>query len=99
VDASVGGRKYDIMTSIDFKRLMMVTIKHEELIEQLEVLPVDIKTQLVEKLLSSIMPPSQSIDTLWIDEANKRLNEIKSQTVRPVDGDEVFRKIAKRLHT
>lgn len=51
------------------------------------------KTKLVDRLLNSITPKNQSIDELWIKEANARKNEIENQTVSLIDGKEVFQKI------
>ncbi len=77
----------------------MLALKQKELFDEIDILPIDLKTKLVDKILSSITPIDNSIDALWIKEANKRKREIETNSVALVDGDEVFQKIAKRLQS
>ena len=76
----------------------MMSLKQERLFDEIEILPIDLKTKIVDTILSSIMPQDDYIDTLWIKEANKRKVEIKRGNVSLVDGDKVFKKISKRLN-
>ena len=71
----------------------MIASQQTALFEQVDFLPIDLKTKLVDRLLNSITPKNQSIDELWIQEANKRKSEIENQTVSLLDGKEVFQKI------
>ena len=75
----------------------MTALKQEQLFDEIDVLPIDLKTKIVDKILHSINPIDKSIDDLWIKEVNKRKDEIESSKVTLVSGDEVFRKIANRL--
>ncbi|MBP9490497.1 MAG: addiction module protein [Aliarcobacter sp.] len=75
----------------------MTVLKQEQLFDEIDLLPIDIKTKIVDKILNSINPIDKSMDDLWIKEVNKRKNEIESSKVALVSGDEVFRKIANRL--
>ncbi len=75
----------------------MTVLKQEQLFDEIDLLPIDIKTKIVDKILNSINPIDKSIDDLWIKEVNKRKDEIESSKVTLVSGDEVFRKIANRL--
>ena len=75
----------------------MTTLKQEQLFDEIDVLPIDLKTKIVDKILNSINPIDKSIDDLWIKEVNKRKDEIESSKVTLVSGDEVFKKIANRL--
>lgn len=69
-------------------------MKTTELFSIIESLPIDLKISLVEKILDSIHPSQQKdIDVLWIKEAEKRVNEIKSGKVNIIPGDEVFKEI------
>ena len=77
----------------------MVVLQQEQLFEQIDILPIDLKTKIVDKILASITPSSTLIDALWIEEVNKRKNDIEMDCVSLVDGDEVFQKIAKRLNS
>jgi len=77
----------------------MTVLKQEQLFEEIELLPLDLKTKIVDKILASIMPLNNEIDKLWIQEANKRKQQIESNSVTLVDGDEVFKKISQRLNS
>ena len=71
-------------------------IKSQELFDEAVSLPVEIRTQLVDKLLRSLHPVQKEIDELWAAEAEKRVEEIKSGKVKMIPGDEVFKKILSR---
>ena len=68
-------------------------IKSAELFDEAVSLPVEIRTQLVDKLLRSLHPVQKEIDKLWAAEAEKRVEDIKSGKVITIPGDEVFKKI------
>ena len=76
----------------------MLALKQEQLFEEIDILPIDLKTKIVDKILASITPSDSAIDALWVKEVHKRKNEIESNSVELVDGNEVFQKIAKRLN-
>ena len=75
----------------------MVAIEEQKLFESIDILPTDLKTKLVDKLLSSINPTHASIDDLWIQEAQNRKEEIENGSVQLINGAEVFTKIKQRL--
>ena len=75
----------------------MLALKQEQLFDEIDILPIDLKTKIVDKILASITPVNSSIDALWIKEANQRKNDIENNSVTLIDGDKVFQKIAKRL--
>jgi hypothetical protein len=77
----------------------MTALKQDELFNEIDILPIDLKTEIVDKILASITPLNSEIDKLWIKEANKRKQEIESNSVTLVNGDEVFKKISQRLHS
>jgi len=72
-------------------------MKTDKLMSIADSLPVDIKTQLIDKLLNSLNPTSKEIDELWKTEAEKRVEEIKNSKVKPIPGEEVFKEIRKKL--
>jgi len=76
----------------------MLAIKQDKLFEEIDILPIDLKTKLVDKILQSITPLNNSIDALWIEEVNKRKADIESGDVKLVDGNEVFQKISQRFN-
>ena len=75
----------------------MVALRQEQLFEEIDILPIDLKTKIVDKILNSINPIHKSIDDLWIEEVNKRKNEIEYGNIKLVNGDSVFQKISQRL--
>jgi hypothetical protein len=77
----------------------MTALKQEQLFDEIDILPIDLKTKMVDKILASITPLNSEIDKLWIKEVNKRKQEIESDSVTLVDGDEVFKKISQRLNS
>jgi len=77
----------------------MLALKQEQLFNEIDILPIDLKTKIVDKILASITPINSSIDALWIKEVNKRKNDIETNSITLIDGDEVFQKIAKRLNS
>jgi len=68
-----------------------------ELISMAESLPIDIKTELIDKLLNSLNPSQKGIDELWAEEAEQRVAEIKDGEVSTIPGEEVFEQIRDRL--
>jgi len=77
----------------------MLALKQEQLFDEIDILPIDLKTKIVDKILASITPANSSIDALWIKEVNKRKTDIENNNVSLVDGDEVFKKISQRLNS
>ncbi|MBI5308998.1 MAG: addiction module protein [Planctomycetes bacterium] len=71
-------------------------MKTDELFAEAVSLPLDIRTRLVDKLLQSLHPIQKEIDALWTEEAEKRVEEIRSGKVATIPGEEVFEKIRKR---
>lgn len=75
----------------------MAAIDTYKLLSQVDFMPIDLKTKLIEKLLSSLNPHSKSIEELWEHEINTRVEALESGSVTLVDGNEVFQKIKKRF--
>jgi putative addiction module component (TIGR02574 family) len=71
--------------------------KTNDLFAEAISLPLDIRTQLVDKLLRSLHPIQKEIDELWAIEAEKRVQDIRNGKTNPIPGEEVFRKIGERL--
>jgi putative addiction module component (TIGR02574 family) len=70
-----------------------------EIIHEAESLPVEDRTIIVDSLLRSLNPPDLEIDRKWAVVARRRLNELRSGSVQPVPGEEVFAKISQRFAT
>jgi len=72
-------------------------IDANKLILMAESLPIDLKTRLIDRLLNSLQPSQTEIDALWAEEAERRIEEIKSGNVKTIPGDEVFKEIHDRF--
>jgi len=71
--------------------------KTNDLFAEAISLPVDMRTQLVDKLLQSLHPIQKEIDELWAIEAEKRVQELRTGKTTSIPGEDVFRKIGERL--
>ena len=69
----------------------------EELLADVDSLPTDLKTKLIEKLLNSLNPSRSNIEDLWRKEVDRRMVEIESEEAELIEGEEVFRKIRHRF--
>ena len=72
-------------------------MKANDLITMAESLPIDIKIQLIDKLLNSLNTFQKEIDELWVKEAEKRVEEIRTNKVKTIPGEDVFKEIQKRF--
>jgi len=71
--------------------------RSEELLKEVESLPIDERIRIVESLLRSLNPPDPEIDRLWIVEAQRRLDEIRAGIVQPIPGDQVMQRLRERF--
>ena len=75
----------------------MLAINTNQLLSEVESLPLDLKTKLIDKLLSSLNPTQDNIEKLWKKEIDFRVKSIESEDVNLVDGDTVFQKIKEKF--
>ena len=75
----------------------MLAINTNQLLSEVELLPLDLKTKLIDKLLTSLNPTQNSIEKLWQKEINSRVLSIEKDKVNLVDADTVFQKVKDRL--
>ena len=72
-------------------------IKTDELISEAMSLPIDIKTQLINRFLVSLNPERKDIDEFWMKEAEKRLKDIKTGKIKTVPEEQIFQEIKERF--
>ena len=77
----------------------MTAIKEEELFREIEVLPIDLKTKLLERILNSLHNVDNNIDNLWLKESLQRKKDIENGKVTLINGDDVFKKVFERLES
>ncbi len=75
----------------------MLALKQEKLFEEIDILPIDLKTKIVDRILSSITPIDDTIEILWKKEIEKRKNDIENGKISLVEGDMVFQKISQKF--
>lgn len=69
----------------------------KEIIDQATSLPTEERAVVIDSLLKTLNPTHDEIDRKWIEVAKKRLDELRSGEVKPIPGEEVFRKINDRF--
>lgn len=72
-------------------------MKTEDLLKEIESLPVDERARVVDLVLKSLNPPESEIDKKWAAAVKRRLEEIQSGAVEGVPGEEVFDEVWKRF--
>lgn len=72
-------------------------MKTKELIKEISSIPVEDRVLVADSVLRSLNPPESEIDKKWAKEAKKRLEELRSDKVKAIPGEEVFEKINKRF--
>ena len=68
-----------------------------DIVEIAESLPIDMKIELVDRLLDSMYPRQKEIDELWKVEIERRVEEMRSGKVKTIPGEQVFAEIEERF--
>ena len=63
----------------------------DELASQAMDLSSDLRAQLAEKLIESL--ENETIEKIWLSEAKKRRDEVRSGKVEAIDGEEALNKV------
>lgn len=70
----------------------------DKLTEQALALPSDVRAQLVDRLLESLDPArDETVQALWVAEATRRRDEIRSGAVKAVDGEEALERVRRSI--
>ncbi|OIO07740.1 MAG: addiction module protein [Elusimicrobia bacterium CG1_02_63_36] len=69
----------------------------KEIIEEAGSLPVEERAFIIDSLLQTLNPTDEAIDGAWLATARRRLEELKSGSIKAVAADEAFGKIQKRF--
>ncbi len=69
----------------------------KKVMDEILLLPNDIRVSLVEQLLTSLNLPTQTeVDRLWAKEAERRIGQIEKGKVKLLSGEKVFSDIRKK---
>ena len=72
-------------------------MKTKDIITEALLLPTEERAMIADSLLKSLNPPEPVTEKKWMEVAKKRLSELRSGKVKPIPGDEVFKKIWQQL--
>ncbi len=72
-------------------------MKPKELIAEAISLPVEERAIIVDSILRSLNSPEEDLDSQWVAEAERRLEEVRAGRVKAIPGDQVFAKVRKRF--
>jgi putative addiction module component (TIGR02574 family) len=72
-------------------------MKPKELIAEAMSLPVEERAIIVDSILRSLNSPEEDLDSQWVAEAERRLEEVRAGRVKAIPGDQVFAKVRKRF--
>jgi putative addiction module component (TIGR02574 family) len=68
-----------------------------ELLKEVLSLPVEQRALLADTILRSLNAPDADLDRIWVEEAKRRLEELRSGRVKAVPGDDVFQRVRARF--
>ena len=75
----------------------VVTPDAAKFLEMAESLPIEMRLAIIDRLLETVQPTNPEIDSLWVAEAGKRSDDIRSGKVKPVSGDIFLKEARKKL--
>jgi len=67
-----------------------------DIMERVESLPIDMKIEVVDKILESLTPNQKEIDELWKIEVERRIDDLESGKAKTILGEQVFANIRER---
>lgn len=74
-----------------------MVLNTQELIKQIESLPVEGRAQIVDAVLRTLNHPDPEVDAAWAAEAQRRLDDLRSKRVEGVSAEDVFSNARKRF--
>jgi putative addiction module component (TIGR02574 family) len=92
-EAAFGFQRHNAEARPEGREEGQTNMKTQDLIVEALSLPVEERARLVDSLLRSLNPPDSEIDKKWAAVAKRRLHELRSGNVKPVPGEEVFKRI------
>lgn len=74
-----------------------MTAETMDLLKRVDSLPIDLKIEIVDKILASLSPTQKDIDDLWKAEVERRIDDLESGKAKTIPGDQVFANIRERF--
>jgi hypothetical protein len=79
-------------------RSLHVTLTIEQIAEQVLSLPSDARALLADRLVESLDPlEDEAIRAVWVVEARRRLEEVRSGAVKTIPGEEALAQVRRNL--
>ncbi len=73
-----------------------MTAQTMEIMDVVDSLPIDMKLELIDRLLESITPSRKDIDDAWSEEVERRIDEVESGKVKLIPLEEVRDRMRQR---
>ncbi len=74
-----------------------MTAETMDLLDRVDSLPIDMKLEIVDKILESLSPTQKEIDDLWKAEVERRIDNFESGEAKTIPGNQVFANIRARF--
>lgn len=68
-----------------------------EIVSAAESLPVEMRLEIVDRLLEGIGPTRKEINEMWLVEIERRRENVRTGAAKMIAGAEVFAKVEKRF--
>lgn len=68
-------------------------MKTKDIIAEISDLPVEHRARIADQILQSLNAPDPEIDSAWIQEVEKRIDEYEQGKVELIPAQEVFKKL------
>ena len=73
-----------------------MTSQTMDIMERAEMLPIDMKLELIDRLLESISPRKDEVEEAWKEEVERRIDELENGEVKLIPLEEVRERLGKR---
>jgi len=89
--------KQEVLIQLSLSHSQEEVMRPKELIAEAISLPVEERAILVDSIFRSLNSPEEDIDSQWVVEAERRLEEVRAGRVEPIPCDDVFARICNRF--
>lgn len=73
-----------------------MTAQTLEIMDVVDLLPIDMKLEIIDHLLESISPTNKEVEEAWKEEIERRIDEVESGEVKLIPLEDVFARMRVR---
>ena len=73
-----------------------MTAQAMEIMDVVDSLPIDMKLEIIDRLLESISPSKNEVEEAWKEEVERRIDEVENGEVKLIPLEEVRERLGKR---